>query len=101
MKARDIAMALGGRRAQRLAGGGFLISCLVPSHGKGRGDRFPSLHIRDGDERLLVHCFAGCDPRDVLDELRRRRLIEPRGDRVLRPAARASHVLSKTATTAR
>jgi hypothetical protein len=39
-------------------------------------DRTPSLSIRDGDERLLVHCHAGCDSRDVLDALRRRGLID-------------------------
>jgi putative DNA primase/helicase len=74
--ARDIAVALGGRCAQRLADGSFLVPCPVPSHGKERGDRSPSLRIGDGQTRLLVRCFAGCDPRDVLDELRRRGLLD-------------------------
>jgi hypothetical protein len=87
MSARDIAHALAGRRAQRLADGGYLVSCPVPSHGKGRGDRSPSLHVADGDERLLVHCFAGCDARDVLDELRRHNLIESRDSAHGRPAS--------------
>jgi putative DNA primase/helicase len=53
--------------------------------GAGRGmvrcplhdDRNPSLSIRDGDEpgRILVTCFAGCDRRDIIDELRRLGLI--------------------------
>jgi hypothetical protein len=43
----------------------------VPSHGSGRGDRNPSLSIADGDNGLLVRCFAGCDPRDVLAAIRR------------------------------
>jgi putative DNA primase/helicase len=73
--AREIALALAGRRAQRLADGSYLVPCPVPSHGKGRGDRSPSLRIGDGQTRLLVHCFANCDPRDVLDELRRRGLL--------------------------
>jgi hypothetical protein len=77
-RARDIAAALGGRRAQRLAGGGWLVSCPVPSHGKGNGDRNPSLEISDGDRQLLVRCYGGCDPRDVLDELRRRGLLPSR-----------------------
>jgi hypothetical protein len=47
--AREIALALAGRRAQRLADGSFLVSCPVPSHGKGRGDSNPSLRIGDGD----------------------------------------------------
>jgi hypothetical protein len=44
-------------------------------HGKGRGDKSPSLRIQDGYTRLLVRCFGGCDSRDVIDELRRRKLI--------------------------
>ena len=58
---------------------GYLVPCPVPSHGKGRGDRSPSLRISDGDTRVLVHCFAGCDPRDVLDVLRRRGLLDDGG----------------------
>jgi Toprim domain len=76
--AREIAATLGGRRAQRLGDGSFLVPCPVPSHGRGRGDRSPSLHIGDGQTRLLVHCYAGCDVRDVLDELRRRGLLPQR-----------------------
>jgi hypothetical protein len=78
MTARDIALTLGGQRAQRLSDGSFLVSCPVPSHGKGRGDRSPSLQISDGDSRLLVHCHAGCDPLGVVDELRRRGLLDDR-----------------------
>jgi hypothetical protein len=74
--ARDVALALAGRRAQRLADGSYLVPCPVPSHGKGLGDRHPSLRIGDGASRLLVHCYAGCDPRDVLDVLRRRSLLD-------------------------
>jgi Toprim domain len=73
--AAEIAAALGGRRAQRLADGSYLVPCPLPSHGKGRGDRNPSLHISDDQTRLLVYCNAGCDSRDVLDELRRRGLL--------------------------
>jgi hypothetical protein len=78
MTAREIALALRSRRAQRLADGGYLIPCPLPSHGRGRGDRNPSLRIGDGDTQLLVRCYAGCDARDVLDALRQRGLIEPR-----------------------
>jgi hypothetical protein len=49
-------------------------------------DRSPSLSIRDGDDQVLVHCFAGCDRRDIIAELRRRGLIEGRStERALRP----------------
>jgi putative DNA primase/helicase len=74
--AREIALALAGRRAQRLADGSYLTRCPLSSHGKGRGDLNPSLRIGDGQTRLLVHCYAGCDPCDVLDALRRRGLLE-------------------------
>ncbi|WP_374470302.1 toprim domain-containing protein [Phenylobacterium sp.] len=67
MRAADIARA----RRGVPSGDGFLVSCPLASHGKGRGDRRPSLSIRDGDTALLVHCHAGCDPRDVLEALRR------------------------------
>lgn len=29
-------------------------------------DRSPSLSVRELDDKLLVHCFAGCDTEDVL-----------------------------------
>lgn len=38
-------------------------------------DREPSLVLRDGAERLLVRCYAGCDARDVLQQLRRLGLL--------------------------
>jgi putative DNA primase/helicase len=73
MSAAEIAKALGGHPS----GGGYLVRCPLPSHGQGRGDRRPSLSVSDGDDgRLLVRCFAGCDPLDVLAELRRLSLDE-------------------------
>ena len=36
----------------------------------------PRSLIRDGDRRLLTHCFAGCDPRDILASLRHRALLD-------------------------
>ena len=52
-------------------GGGYLIPCPCPGHGKGRGDLNPSLHIRDGEHRLLVRCFAGCEPAEIFKALGR------------------------------
>jgi putative DNA primase/helicase len=72
--AATIASALGGKRN----GDGFLCRCPVPSHGRRRGDRNPSLSLRDGDSAVLVHCFGGCDRLDVLDALRKRGLIDVR-----------------------
>jgi hypothetical protein len=62
-------------RGAPIAGGGFICRCPVPTHGAGRGDRNASLSVKDGHSRLLVTCFAGCDRRDVLAELRRRGLL--------------------------
>ena len=50
-------------------GGGYLIPCPCPGHGRGRGDLNPSLHIRDGEHRLLVRCFAGCEPAEIMRAL--------------------------------
>jgi putative DNA primase/helicase len=73
MKAQHIGVALRGRRH----GKGWLISCPCPNHGKGRGDRSPSLSVADGDNgRLLLRCFAGCEFVDILDELKRRGLVD-------------------------
>ena len=62
------------------ADGGFICRCPVSTHGSGRGDRRPSLSLRDGHSRLLVKCFSGCDVRDVLAELRRMDLLQARDE---------------------
>lgn len=83
----DIAKALHGVRNNS----GYLCRCPVAGHGKGRGDRSPSLSLSDGKSGLLVHCFAGCDARDVLAELRRRGLLDDRAPKPQRrPVAPAS-----------
>ena len=77
MKAAEIATALGAARRY-----GAWWSCRCPAH----DDRSPSLSISDGDKALIVRCWAGCDPRDVLAELRRRGLLP---DRERTPSYRA------------
>jgi putative DNA primase/helicase len=73
MRANQIGIALKGRRN----GSGWLVCCPCPNHGKGRGDRNPSLTVTDGDgDRLLLRCFAGCEFADILDELKHRGLVE-------------------------
>lgn len=52
---------LGGRWAGNTA------MCRCPAH----TDTTPSLSLRQGDSGLLVTCFAGCNPVDVLRELDR------------------------------
>ena len=67
MKASEIARTMGGRKT----GGGYVMRCPVHS------DREPSLSVTQGDGgRLLVHCFAGCDARDVFKELRHLGLLD-------------------------
>jgi hypothetical protein len=39
----------------------------VPNHGRGRGDRCPSLSVNPGDNGTpVVYCHAGCETEDVL-----------------------------------
>jgi hypothetical protein len=64
--ARAIAKALKGRKSGR----GYVVRC--PAH----DDRSPSLSLRDGPDGLIVHCFTGCEPRDVYEALRAQGLLE-------------------------
>jgi hypothetical protein len=43
-----------------------MASCPVASHGKGNGDREPSLSVRESDGRVLLNCMSGCQTQDVL-----------------------------------
>ena len=71
----DIARTLGGKQVSL---GVYLVHCPVPSHGKGRGDRTPSLIVQNGTHTVLFKCFAGCHVREILDVLRWRGLIDDR-----------------------
>ncbi|MEP3145518.1 DUF7146 domain-containing protein [Qipengyuania citrea] len=57
----DLVGALGGRWH------GPSAMCRCPAH----ADQTASLSLRQGDKGILVHCFAGCAPDDVLRELGR------------------------------
>lgn len=51
--------------------------CSCPGLSHQRGDKRPSLKVSDSDRgEPLVHCFAGCDWRDVKTALRRQGLLE-------------------------
>src|SRR5215203_1117405 len=51
----------------RKVGSGWLVSCPLPDHGKGRGDRDPSVSVTEGDDgRVLVTCHAGCETEAVV-----------------------------------
>lgn len=66
-QARELVERLGGNWAPR---GG---TCRCPAH----QDRRPSLSVRPGRTRLLLHCFAGCSAADVLRALQRQGLMHP------------------------
>jgi putative DNA primase/helicase len=72
--AATIARHLRGHRS----GDGYLCRCPLPSHGQGRGDQRPSLLIKDGEQAVLLKCFAGCNAKDILDELRHREIADER-----------------------
>lgn len=58
---------------------GNVAMCQCPAHSDGT----PSLSLRQGDRGLLVTCFAGCHPVDVLRELDRiqiGKIYEPPSD---------------------
>lgn len=78
MIAENLARALGGRRT----GSVWMARCPV------HDDREPSLAIQDAkDGKLLVHCHAGCDQRQVVATLRSRGLW-PNNKRFARHAPR-------------
>lgn len=67
--------AEGRRLVERLGGrwtaaGGM---CRCPAH----DDHAPSLSVRPGRRRLLLHCFAGCDASAILRALEAGHLLEP------------------------
>jgi hypothetical protein len=70
MRAEVIAKSLGGRKA----GSGW--TALCPAH----CDRSPSLSLRDANGKVLVHCHAGCNQKNVIAALQERGLWdeEPR-----------------------
>lgn len=88
MTAEAIAKALGGRRC----GAGWIAKCVA------HNDRSPSLSLRDGDGRVLVHCFSGCEQARVVQALRERGLWpqpERRPQRVMTAAERRALARAK------
>jgi hypothetical protein len=75
MTAANIARALGAAHRS-----GRWWRCICPVHGSRTG-RSATLALQDGHCGLAVHCHAGCDPRDILAELRRRGLLDGLKDR--------------------
>ena len=73
MQAEQIAKTLG--NAKR-ANGQWVASCPVPSHGKGNGDKNPSLSVHIDDEgKPLFHCHGGCTQESVFQTIRDMQLL--------------------------
>lgn len=73
MQAEQIAKQLG--NAKR-ANGQWVASCPVPGHGKGNGDKNPSLSVSINDDgKPLFHCHGGCSQEDVFNTIRDMRLL--------------------------
>ena len=73
MQAEQIAKSLG--NAKR-ANGQWVASCPVPSHGKGNGDKNPSLSVHIDDEgKPLFHCHGGCTQEAVFQTIRDMQLL--------------------------
>ena len=72
MDTETIAKALGNAKQ---VNGQWVASCPVPGHGRGNGDKNPSLSITESDGKVLFHCHGGCDQRDVFDAVRARDLL--------------------------
>jgi DNA primase len=78
---------LGGRWG---ANGGM---CRCPAH----DDRTPSLSVRPGRARLLLHCFAGCEASAILRALEREHLLQPSAGGTERTSRRARGVYNDAA----
>lgn len=78
-----IVKELGGTGSFWRAGKGM---CRCPAH----KDRTPSLSVTERPDRVLVHCFAGCEQRSVIAELRALGLWADRDEHGMRPQRRPS-----------
>jgi hypothetical protein len=72
MDTEHIAKALGNAKQ---VNGNWLASCPVAGHGRGNGDKNPSLSIKEDNGKLLFHCHGGCDQHSVFDAVRERNLL--------------------------
>lgn len=74
MNAQSITKDVGGK----WHGSYGLCHCPGPNHA--HGDKHPSLQVSDGEQEVMVHCFAGCDWREVKSILRSRGLLPASDD---------------------
>lgn len=52
-------------RLEKVKGGNGKYMACCPAH----DDKSPSLSVKQADDRVLIHCFAGCGANDVLDAI--------------------------------
>jgi len=57
----DVNKILSLLRKVKSTGNGTWMACC-PAH----DDKSPSMTISEYDDRLLIHCFSGCNPTDIL-----------------------------------
>lgn len=85
MQAEEIAKQLGNAKK---VNGQWLASCPVPGHGRGNGDKNPSLSISEGpDGKALFHCHGGCDQSTVFSVMRERGYLPELEGRNVEPLA--------------
>lgn len=85
MQAEEIAKQLGNAKK---VNGQWLASCPVPGHGRGNGDKNPSLSISEGaDGKALFHCHGGCDQGSVFSVMRERGFLPELEPRNVEPLA--------------
>jgi hypothetical protein len=70
MKSAQIEKILNRLENVRKINWGWMASCPVPNHGKGRGDVNPSLSIRQTHDGIIfINCFASCSKEAILTAL--------------------------------
>lgn len=95
MQAEEIAKTLGNAKK---VNGQWLASCPVPTHGRGNGDKNPSLSISEGsDGKPLFHCHGGCDQQTVFNVMRELGMLpeleaRPEPLALIKPMAQIAHV---------
>jgi hypothetical protein len=69
VKVKPVELILERAEGVRRVGSGWMVSCPLQGHGRGFGDRKPSVSVTQGDDsRALVNCQAGCQTEDIVAE---------------------------------
>jgi hypothetical protein len=69
VKVKPVELVLERAEGVRRVKSGWMVSCPLPGHGRGFGDRKPSVSVTEGDDsRALVNCQAGCQTEDIVAE---------------------------------